>query len=358
MLFEVTRSLNQCVSPDAEKPSALYAPQYCWVATWFTEEEDHFVALLANKATGFCVLSRLAPGYFDLDEQTVMNDIRRTFIAQGYDPVLVDAYLNHSSEVCFTISKDRSWLNRLSRWVQKIYDSSEPIEATAATLSKTKVQIDGKKIVPVEEMKRVLVSPGQEILKELYPALSLKISLRLTEQYTVFRSFSVPISTSFAKLHEIIQIAFDWENMHLHQFQVGPYRISASSSNNEMYMDEEEINEEDITLEALGPAAKKFLYIYDFGDNWEHLITVGKRELKEREEVICTDGAGVSPWEDCGGPYGYHHIMQVLSNPEHPQYQEIQEWTEDMYLHEFSKNAINMQLKGILKRPARRSWLW
>jgi len=56
-----------------------------------------------------------------------------------------------------------------------------------------------------------------------------------------------------------------------------------------------------------------FIYRYDFGDNWEHVITVedftddGKFDLHGGAYV--TDGARACPPEDVGGTCGYHNFL-------------------------------------------------
>jgi hypothetical protein len=43
--------------------------------------------------------------------------------------------------------------------------------------------------------------------------------------------------------------------------------------------------------------------------------------------ALCLDGAGVCPPEDVGGIGGYAHLLEVLADPDHPEYEELQAWT-------------------------------
>ncbi|WP_299410631.1 plasmid pRiA4b ORF-3 family protein [Acaryochloris sp. IP29b_bin.148] len=41
---------------------------------------------------------------------------------------------------------------------------------------------------------------------------------------------------------------------------------------------------------------------------------------------VCLAGKRACPPEDCGGDWGYAHLLKVLKNPRHPQYEERMEW--------------------------------
>ena len=66
--------------------------------------------------------------------------------------------------------------------------------------------------------------------------------------------------------------------------------------------------------EAVGPSVKRFLYIYDFGDNWEHEIVVEKIIIGNAgiEQPLCLAGRRQRPPEDCGGPWGYREFLEAI----------------------------------------------
>jgi hypothetical protein len=68
---------------------------------------------------------------------------------------------------------------------------------------------------------------------------------------------------------------------------------------------------------------ERFVYEYDFTDNWQHLIRVEAILAPERDRhyPVCIDGRRACPPEDCGGPwqflalrqhYSFFHIMHRL----------------------------------------------
>ena len=73
-------------------------------------------------------------------------------------------------------------------------------------------------------------------------------------------------------------------------------------------------------------------YIYDFGDNWEH--TVKLDSIHEAEPLVkyprCIDGKRASPPEDCGGVRGYESLLEILQNPNDPEYKDVMQWLEDI----------------------------
>jgi hypothetical protein len=73
---------------------------------------------------------------------------------------------------------------------------------------------------------------------------------------------------------------------------------------------------------------KKFLYVYDMGDSWEHIIQIEKTLPAEIgvKYPRCIDGKRACPPEDCGGPWGYCDLLEIIQDPNHPEYEERIEW--------------------------------
>jgi hypothetical protein len=70
-------------------------------------------------------------------------------------------------------------------------------------------------------------------------------------------------------------------------------------------------------------------YEYDFGDSWNHQITVEKiltHDPAAATVALCLDGARACPPEDCGGPWGYDNLTEILRNPKHEEHDSMKEW--------------------------------
>lgn len=70
------------------------------------------------------------------------------------------------------------------------------------------------------------------------------------------------------------------------------------------------------------------IYEYDFGDGWEHKITLEKIVPWDTDAVLplCIKAKGACPPEDVGGIWGYNSFLEALSDSEHPEHEEFKEW--------------------------------
>lgn len=128
----------------------------------------------------------------------------------------------------------------------------------------------------------------------------------------IWRKLSVPGNYTLGHLHTILQIAFGWDNAHMHSFTVdsteyGMIGTDFGFSEVDDVTDEDAVCLYDLRLQP----KQKFSYLYDFGDSWKHEISVSKiipiadgdRDL---EQPRCLGGKRAGPPEDSGGPWGYY----------------------------------------------------
>ena len=116
-----------------------------------------------------------------------------------------------------------------------------------------------------------------------------------------------------------------WNGGHLHEFDI----FGTSYGNPADLMDGSVLDEKKVKLSQLiSDEKEKFSYLYDFGDNWEHIIRVEKiLPLKKGEEYpILLDGKRACPPEDCGGPSGYKELLEAIKDPAHPDHEYMLEW--------------------------------
>lgn len=144
----------------------------------------------------------------------------------------------------------------------------------------------------------------------------------------IWRRVQVPADIPLEELHLVLQAAMGWTNSHLHSFTFGerhytmPYEEGALE---ELRMEDE--RERDLS-ELITEPKETFAYDYDFGDNWQHVITLEKilPAALDTKYPVCLEGKRACPPEDCGGAWGYADLLKVLRNPAHPEYKDMRAW--------------------------------
>lgn len=147
----------------------------------------------------------------------------------------------------------------------------------------------------------------------------------------VSRRLQVPGNANLGWLHAVIQVTMGWTNCHLHQFIAGAEYYSDTSVHfAEFEGDPEILEERKFTLAELAPRPhQRLIYIYDFGDGWEHVITVQKclpPDAAMAKKALCLGGARACPPDDCGGPPGYAELLKALKNRKHPEHKTMKDW--------------------------------
>jgi len=177
----------------------------------------------------------------------------------------------------------------------------------------------------------------------------LRVSLSHIEP-AIWRGLRVPADAPLAALHEVLQTAFGWKNSHLHDFRVGDIRFGMTGVEDEMFS----VDERAAPLGAVVRVGSIFTYLYDFGDDWEHEIVVEGASHDRGSPVLCTGGARACPPEDCGGPPGYVHLLEVLANPRHEEHADMKRWAPRGFDPEkFDAAAVNKKLATLSKRLTR-----
>lgn len=166
----------------------------------------------------------------------------------------------------------------------------------------------------------------------------------------IWRRLEVENTLCFAELHHLIQTAMGWENAHLHEFEVGEYRIGISDDDNPF--DDEVLPGEDVELGQVIGRRKRFAYLYDFGDGWRHRITIEKRlpSDPQRKPATLIDGERACPPEDCGGVSGYQRILHAKQTPRSTETRELLDWLGPYQPEAFKLAKHQKQIDAMFKR--------
>jgi hypothetical protein len=173
----------------------------------------------------------------------------------------------------------------------------------------------------------------------------LRIALRHIAP-PIWRRIEVPGDTKLPRLHRILQMSMGWYDAHLHAFRFGHTSFGVPDPDFPGSME----NERSVRLDDIVAEGDKLIYEYDFGDGWEHEIKVEKVFAPESEVRYprCLAGKRACPPEDCGGPYGYRHLLDVLRDAGHPEHAEMREWArEDFDPEEFDLDDVNEGLRQV-----------
>ena len=131
------------------------------------------------------------------------------------------------------------------------------------------------------------------------------------------RLLSVPAKLTFDELHHAIQVAFGWAESHLYSFTYQKYGENERPAPGGQLMIHGNDPQDDVVdskfenshtlkmcdmfedLERLDRST--FIYEYDFGDGWEHIVELVGRGLSPSIFPWCQAGEGHPVAEYAGG---------------------------------------------------------
>jgi hypothetical protein len=166
--------------------------------------------------------------------------------------------------------------------------------------------------------------------------VSLKVTLREVKP-PIWRRVLVPGAITLGDLSEAILAAMGWDGGHLHTFDVAGRDYGDPGAVDDV------ADENRITLNGVIKAGvKRFTYTYDFGDSWDHVISIEKTEPAADGQSYphCVEGKRNCPPEDCGGAWGYAELLEILADPAHPERAERLEWMDD---EDFDPEAFDLE---------------
>ena len=176
--------------------------------------------------------------------------------------------------------------------------------------------------------------------------LQIKITL-LESKPPIWRRFLITDNYRLDHFHQVIQTVMGWTDSHLHDFRIGRRSFGMLLDDGfdlDDIEDETKFYLKDFSLKK----GDRIIYLYDFGDGWEHLIEIESVEKVENASLECLKGKRACPPEDCGGIWGYSDMLEIVKNPKHPEYDEYIEWLGGEIDPEyFSLSDINQELKKI-----------
>jgi hypothetical protein len=145
-----------------------------------------------------------------------------------------------------------------------------------------------------------------------------------------WRQVEVPTSVTLKILHDIIQTVMGWFDDHLWEFTIGKQKYGLPMAAD--WGTKPRIKASKVRLrDVLKPRKTVIDYTYDFGDCWEHRLTV--TDVRAGQPGVSypryIGGEWNAPPEDCGGIPGFYEMLAASVDSTHPNHIEAKEWADD-----------------------------
>jgi hypothetical protein len=202
-------------------------------------------------------------------------------------------------------------------------------------------------LVPPEELPRLRERrQGKRIADKSSdgPIYQIKVTLKYSKP-PIWRRIQVPSDVTLADLHDILQAVMGWWDYHLHQFIIEERYYGVPHPGYVVDM----IDENEVALNRIVDKGSTFLYKYDFGDSWHHILEVEKVLEPEpgQRYPVCVKGKRATPPEDVGGIPGYEQYQEAMADPDHPRHERYLEWRGEFDPEAFDLEEINAALREL-----------
>ncbi|MBP2072845.1 plasmid pRiA4b ORF-3 family protein [Thermoanaerobacterium butyriciformans] len=376
MLIQCTKKLLDVL----ERKPVTYEEEnllFSWHANLITLNRRKTMVLVNDKNRYVVVLYGLKAKDFRRFDEVILNAIRLVLLDECIDEEIVEEYIRQAGKVVYGKTKNSIYVGKMNAACNVVYLYEDLL------LDNTVYQTFVSKVASrywVGKQEEGYTSPSKEMFKDLEDfvgrpifkcrAVELKVTLEI-ENHNIWRRLVVPINTTFTQLHKVLQAAFGWQDYHLHEFFIyGNERQDVSFINHPSYSkdgykaivnlvsDEEAFDypnesgiemifEKGIKLSEYIPQYKRLMYVYDFGDNWQHYIEVQKIiDNYDKNYAVCIDGEGNAPPEDVGGEYGYDEFLEIISDKNNPEYENMMAWGENQGYKEFDIEEVNKKISS------------
>jgi hypothetical protein len=150
-------------------------------------------------------------------------------------------------------------------------------------------------------------------------AYQVKIEIKNSHP-PIWRRCVIPSNFTFSQLSVVLNMIMGWSGSHLSDYEFRKQRISISEEKEDadfIWGGYQQFQSQDTYLRDFIEGEEWFTYTYDFGDQWEHRITLEKVVIDYDKPYPCVlKYKGNCPPEDCGGIDGYYTVLQSNNTEE------------------------------------------
>lgn len=191
------------------------------------------------------------------------------------------------------------------------------------------------------------------------------LKIRLLEIHPeIWRRFVVPGDITLDRLHDVIQIVMGWKDYHQHEFSIGRQRYTENPEFKEDGVSENRFR----LVDLIKQKGRTFVYRYDFGDSWEHEITLEDSRYHNPQlqtPLQCIEGENACPPEDVGGVHGYFEFLNALQDPKHEEHTHYKTWYAAFPWYDgvfdgsrYNVDKVNYELMKYLRWSRERLEVW
>ncbi len=376
MLIQCTKALldkmgigqSELQSPEGYEqfPDSMMA----WHANLVNINRRKAIILMNNETRYPVVIYRPKPKDFNKIKELIRDAIKTALRMEGVREDVVGKYLDDAGEIKFSKTAGRGMVAKMNKavheieYMQEYLDEKTSIQRYISIMTGRLIQnsLTEEWLYPIERMLECLakysendekVKPQDIIEVDLY---QLKIQIDI-DGFDIWRRVLVPSTYSFRNLHNIIQTVFDWQNYHLHKFEVK----KDGSVDKLIVMDDDPDTLEWLDFDSYDVVQERFtaledilpygevIYEYDFGDSWEHTIILEKVIKSNAFKATFLEGKGERPPEDVGGSGGYEEYMRIMADDTDPEHESMKIWSESQKERKMSPEKINNRLKRSIR---------
>lgn len=371
MQLGCTKKLLDYLGKKSCPAEAGIAPLLSWSANLITINRRHTL-VVANDSSryGFVLYGLKAKDIKSLD-RIVLDSVRVCLETEGIAPELIDLYMADCDDtVTFTKTANRTIVARLNMLCERAAWYAEALTTDELLQRQILPSLNHDFITDKSIPLRHFFIPFEKFAQDIAThynaspyrcrAAELEVELELEPESVCRRRIIVPLSYTFQQLHLVLQELFCWQDSHLHDFWIERYPNGRMKytligfPREDEYEGETTRRDQAVCLSEIFPTYEHIIYNYDFGDDWIHPIRLVRIvEDYDKNVPVCLSGEGNAPPEDVGGPGGYAEMLRVLSDPQDPEYEDIESWLEGMDCEPFNLEQVNRDLR----ESARSSYL-
>ncbi|KAF9223450.1 hypothetical protein BS17DRAFT_767313 [Gyrodon lividus] len=149
------------------------------------------------------------------------------------------------------------------------------------------------------------------------PTYTFRVELIGSRNSAISRTFTIPASWSFYRLHAAIQYTLGWLDCHLHQWTFEPARMPPTNADISLghreklmaiHMGTPEDEDDDWGQRRVSVSEKRT------SDNWDHKIALIRKTVLESKKLKVVEVKGAAPLGDSGGLHGWDEVKRVFAS--------------------------------------------